>query len=185
MALWYPGRYVREDFERVSGTRSSTSVVKLISYKEGMMMKMKRLVVCALAAAMIGAGALTQVSAFNLGSVLGGVVKVGGIAILVDKYGASINSAINSVMMKEGAGTNYATKVVPIVSIGNKGYIGAAQVIGDADQVEKVKAVGQLEISWNDKLFRIKGLIPMDSVNPTSFSRVQGVGVSAVINVRV
>ena len=44
MALWYPGRYVREDFERVSGTRSSTSVVKLISYKEGMMMKMKRLV---------------------------------------------------------------------------------------------------------------------------------------------
>ena len=181
MALWYPGRYVREDFERVSGTRSSTSVVKLISYKEGMMMKMKRLVVCALAAAMIGAGALTQVSAFNLGSVLGGVVKVGGIAILVDKYGASINSAINSVMMKEGAGTT----VVPIVSIGNKGYIGAAQVIGDADQVEKVKAVGQLEISWNNKLFRIKGLIPMDSVNPTSFSRVQGVGVSAVIDVRV
>ena len=134
-------------------------------------MKMKRLAVCALAAAMIGAGALTQVSAFNLGSVLGGVVKVGGIAILVDKYGASINSAINSVMMKEGAGTNYATKVVPIVSIGNKGYIGAAQVIGDADQVEKVKAVGQLEISWNDKLFRIKGLIPMDSVNPTSCTK--------------
>ena len=185
MALWYPGRYVREDLESVSGTRSSTSVVKLISYKEGMMMKMKRLVVCALAAAMSGAGALTQASAFNLGSVLGGVVKVGGIAILVDKYGASINSAINSVMMKEGAGTNYATKVVPIVSIGNKGYIGAAQVIGDADQVEKVKAVGQLEISWNDKLFRIKGLIPMDSVNPASFSRVQGVGVSAVIDVRV
>ena len=109
MALWYPGRYVRVDFERVSGTRSSTSVVKLISYKEGMMMKMKRLAVFALAAAMIGAGALTQVSAFNLGSVLGGVVKVGGIAILVDKYGASINSAINSVMMKEGAGTNYAS----------------------------------------------------------------------------
>ena len=49
MALWYPGRYVREDLERVSGTRSSTSVVKLISYKEGMMMNMKRLVVCALA----------------------------------------------------------------------------------------------------------------------------------------
>lgn len=34
MALWYPGRYVREDFERVSGTRSSTSVVKLISYTD-------------------------------------------------------------------------------------------------------------------------------------------------------
>ena len=120
-----------------------------------------------------------------MGSILGGIVKVGGIGFLVDKYGESLNSAINSVMMKEGAGTNYATKVVPIVSIGNRGHIGAAQVIGDADQVEKVEAVGQLEISWNNKLFRIKGLIPMDSKNPTSFSRVQGVGVSAVIDVRV
>lgn len=148
-------------------------------------MKLKRLAVCVLAASLLGTGAVMNVSAFNLGSVLGGVVKVGGIGFLVSKYGESINSAINSVMMKEGAGTNYATKVVPIVSIGNNGYIGAAQVIGDAGQVDKVKAVGQLEVSWNDKLFRIKGLIPMDSTNPSSFSRVQGVGVSAVIDVRV
>ena len=148
-------------------------------------MNMKRTAVSLLAAAMIGAGAISSVSAFDLGSVLGGVVKVGGIGYLVDRYSEQLNSAINSIMMKEGAGTNYATKVVPIVSIGNSGYIGAAQVIGDADQVEKVEAVGQLEISWNDKLFRIKGLIPMDSKNPLSFSRVQGVGVSAVIDVRV
>ncbi len=134
---------------------------------------------------MIGAGAVTSVSAFNLGSILGGVVKVGGIGYLVDRFSGQLNSAINSVMMKEGAGTNYATKVVPIVSIGNSGYIGAAQVIGDADQVEQVEAVGQLEVSWNDKLFRIKGLIPMNSKNPANFSRVQGVGVSAVIDVRV
>lgn len=148
-------------------------------------MNMKRAAVSLLAAAMIGAGAISSVSAFDLGSVLGGVVKVGGIGYLVDRYSEQLNSVINSIMMKEGAGTNYATKVVPIVSIGNSGYIGAAQVIGDADQVEKVEAVGQLEISWNDKLFRIKGLIPMDSKNPLSFSRVQGVGVSAVIDVRV
>ncbi len=148
-------------------------------------MNMKRTAVACLAAVMLGAGAMTSVSAFSLGSVLGGVVKVGGIGYLVDRYSEQLNSAINSIMMKEGAGTSYATKVVPIVSIGNSGYIGAAQVIGDADQVAKVEAVGQLEISWNDKLFRIKGLIPMDSKNPLSFSRVQGVGVSAVIDVRV
>jgi hypothetical protein len=149
-------------------------------------MKWKRMAVCAIAACLIGSGGLLQANAFSLGSVLGGVVKVGGIGFLVDKYGESINKAINSVMMKDGAGTNYATKVVPIVSIGNNGYIGAAQVIGDADQVEKVEAVGQLEVSWNEKLFRIKGLIPIDSKNPTtSFSRVQGVGVSAVIDVKV
>lgn len=148
-------------------------------------MKLKRLAVCAVATLMLGTGIASQVSAFNLGSFLGGVVKVGGIGFLVDKYGDSINSAINSLMMKEGAGTNYATKVVPIVSIGDSGYIGAAQVIGDANQVAKVKAVGQLEIGWNDRLFRIKGLVPMDSMDPTAFSRVQGVGVSAVIDVRI
>ena len=148
-------------------------------------MHIKRVGVALMAAAMVGTGVVSGVSASGLGSILGGIVKVGGIGFLVDKYGESLNSAINSVMMKEGAGTNYATKVVPIVSIGNRGYIGAAQVIGDADQVEKVEAVGQLEISWNNKLFRIKGLIPMDSKNPTNFSRVQGVGVSAVIDVRV
>jgi hypothetical protein len=148
-------------------------------------MRMKKIVMSCLMASMLGAGLISSVSAFNLGSVLGGVVKVGGIGWLVSEYGEQLNDAINSVMMKEGAGTNYATKVVPIVSIGNNGYIGAAQVIGDADQVAKVEAVGQLEISWNDKLFRIKGLIPMDSKNPTSFSRVQGVGVSAVIDVKI
>lgn len=148
-------------------------------------MKLKRLAVCAVATLMLGTGIASQVSAFNLGGFLGGVVKVGGIGFLVDKYGDSVNSAINSLMMKEGAGTNYATKVVPIVSIGDSGYIGAAQVIGDANQVAKVKAVGQLEIGWNDRLFRIKGLVPMDSIDPTAFSRVQGVGVSAVIDVRI
>ena len=148
-------------------------------------MKLKRLAVCVVATLMLGTGIASQVSAFNLGSFLGGVVKVGGIGFLVNKYGDSVNSAINSLMMKEGAGTNYATKVVPIVSIGDSGYIGAAQVIGDANQVAKVKAVGQLEIGWNDRLFRIKGLVPMDSMDPTAFSRVQGVGVSAVIDVRI
>lgn len=148
-------------------------------------MNMKRAAVGVLAGLMLSASAVTSVFSFSLGDVLGGAVKVGGIGFLVTKYGDSINSAINSVMMKEGAGTNYATKVVPIVSIGNGGYIGAAQVIGDKAQVDQVEAVGQLEISWNDKLFRIKGLIPMDSINPASFSRVQGVGVSAMIDVRL
>lgn len=148
-------------------------------------MKIRRIAVSFLVASMIGAGVCTGVSASGLGSILGGVLKVGGIGFLVDKYGASVNSAINSVMMKEGAGTNYATKVVPIISIGNKGHIGAAQVIGSEEQVAKVEAVGQLEVGWNDQLFRIKGLIPMDSKNPAKFSRVQGVGVSAVIDVRI
>ena len=147
--------------------------------------KMKSAPTGCLAAALLSTGIINNVSAFNLGSVLGGVAKVGGISWLVTQYGDKINSAINSVMMKEGAGTNYSTKVVPIVSLGNKQYIGAAQVVGPSKQVEKVKAVGQIQIAWNSSLFRINGLIPMDSVNPTSFSRVQGVGVSANIDVKI
>ena len=147
--------------------------------------KMKRAATGCLAAALLCTGIINNVSAFNLGSVLGGVAKVGGISWLVTQYGDKINSAINSVMMKEGAGTNYSAKVVPIVSLGNKQYIGAAQVVGPSKQVEKVKAVGQIQIAWNSSLFRINGLIPMDSVNPTSFSRVQGVGVSANIDVKI
>jgi hypothetical protein len=45
--------------------------------------------------------------------------------------------------------------------------------------------VGQLELGINEQLLRAKGLIPMDSTNPTNFSRVQGVGVSAVIDLKL
>ena len=51
--------------------------------------------------------------------------------------------------MKNGVGTDYATKVVPIVSVGTGKYIGAVQVIGPSAQVEKVKAVAQLEGEFN------------------------------------
>lgn len=148
-------------------------------------MQVKKAAVSVLLATMIGAGVYSGVSAFGLGDLLGGAVKIGGINLLLNKYGNSVNSAINSLMMKKGIGTDYATKVVPILSVGGSGYIGAAQVVGPAEQVDKVEAVGQLEFSVNDQLFRIKGLIPMDSKNPTSFSRVQGVGVSAVIDLRL
>ena len=148
-------------------------------------MQVKKAAVSLLLATMIGVGAYSGVSAFGLGDLLGGAVKIGGINLLLNKYGNSVNSAINSLMMKKGAGTDYATKVVPILSVGGSGYIGAAQVVGPAEQIDKVEAVGQLEFSVNDQLFRIKGLIPMDSKNPTSFSRVQGVGVSAVIDLRL
>ncbi len=149
-----------------------------------MKVNLKTAAAACVVSAMLGAG-ISSVSAFSLGDVLGGAVKIGGVGILVSKYGEQINSAINSVMMKNGAGTNYATKVVPIVSVGGSGYIGAAQVIGSAAQVEKVQAVGQLELGINEQLLRAKGLIPMDSTNPTNFSRVQGVGVSAVIDLKL
>ena len=82
-----------------------------------------------------------------------------------------------------GVGTDYATKVVPVLSIGTGKYIGAVQVVGPSAQVDKVKAVGQLEGSFND-IARAKALIPLESVDITHLSRVQGVGVSAIIDLK-
>lgn len=91
---------------------------------------------------------------------------------------------MNSVLKQNNLSTTYTTKVVPIVSVGNKGYIGAAQVTGPASEVERVQAVAQIEASFNS-VARIKGLVPIDSKNPTNASRIQGVGVSAIIDLRI
>ncbi|WP_371367301.1 hypothetical protein SRRS_13090 [Sporomusa rhizae] len=115
----------------------------------------------------------------------GDILKVGGIGILIDKFSTPLNSFINKLTAQHGAGTDYATKVVPIVSVGNNGYIGAAQVTGAQELVDQTKAVLQLEGNFNGNSFRVKALIPINSTNPLHFSRVQGVGVSAIIDVRI
>ena len=78
--------------------------------------------------------------------------------------------------------------MVPILTVGvlgNSGYIGAAQVMGPQALVDKVQAVVEVEAGFNGNMFRVKGLIPIDSKIPVKFTRVSGVGVSAVIDVRI
>ena len=133
----------------------------------------KQLIAAVTVASLLGFAGGTAVQAFNLGSIL----KVGGIS----KYGDSINDFLNKLLMKNGVGTDYATKVVPIVSVGTGKYIGAVQVIGPSAQVEKVKAVAQLEGEFNG-IARANALIPMATTNVTNLNRVQGVGVSATID---
>ena len=88
-------------------------------------------------------------------------------------------------MENNDASTNAYSKVVTIVSpIGNK-HIGAAQVVGPKEAVEKVGAVAQLETSFKDKLFRVKVLIPIEGRDANDIKRVPGVGVSAVIDVKI
>jgi hypothetical protein len=118
-------------------------------------------------------------------SIFGDILKVGGIGFLVDKFSSPLNNFINTLTAKHGASTDYATKVVPIVTLGSGGYIGAAQVTGPQELVDETEAVLQAEGDFNGRQFRVKALIPIDSKNPTNFSRVQGVGVSAIIDVRI
>ena len=122
--------------------------------------------------------------AINLGS----IIKVAGIGLLVDQFGSQLNSFINALMAQHNATPEFATKVVPILTVGvlgNSGYIGAAQVMGPQNLIDKVQAVVQVESGFNGNMFRVKGLIPIDSKMPVNFSRVSGVGVSAMIDVRI
>jgi hypothetical protein len=141
----------------------------------------KKFIIGLLVLCMASVVAVPVTQAFGLGDIL----KVGGISILIDKFSGQLNGFINTLTFKHGAGSDFATKVVPILSFGNGGYIGAAQVIGTQDLVDRTQAVVQIEGDFNGSQFRVKALIPIDSKNPINFSRVNGVGVSAIIDVRI
>ena len=141
----------------------------------------KQLMAAVLAGALATGIAMPATQAFSLGDVL----KVGGIGFLVDRFAGPLNSFINTLTFKSKAGNEFATKVVPVLTFGSGGYVGAVQVTGSQELVEKTQAVLQLETDFNGGQFRVKALVPIDSKNPVNFSRVQGVGVSATIDVRI
>ena len=126
-----------------------------------------------------------SVSALNLGNVLrDGAMAVAGGA-LVTAVAGPINDFINTVTFNRGAKLDGHTKVVPIISLGNGTRVGAAQVGGNLRRaVDQTKAVSQLETTFQG--IRATILIPVDSINPVrQFRRVQGVGVTAIIDARI
>jgi hypothetical protein len=133
-----------------------------------------------LAALMITVGGSAW--AFNLGDLIG---VIGG-GFVVSAIAGPLNDFINTITLNKGAKVEGHTKVVPIVSIGSGTHIGAAQVAGPrGDAITSTKAVAQIEATFMDRL-RVKILVPIDSENPVQrFRRVQGVGVSAIIDVRL
>ncbi|MDR1731264.1 MAG: hypothetical protein LBR61_04135 [Synergistaceae bacterium] len=114
----------------------------------------------------------------------GGALIVGGGA-LVKAIAGPLDKFINTVTLNKGAQLQGFTKVVPIVSMGNGAHIGAAQVGGASEaSVNQTQAVAQIEADW--KGIRARILIPVDSLNPLQqFRRVQGVGVTAIIDVKI
>jgi hypothetical protein len=136
-------------------------------------------------AAGMAAPAVAQVS-------IGSLIKLFGIGYVVKTFGPQINSAINTLMLNNKAENKEMTKVVPILSVGvglsAKGgsYIGAAQVQGPKAAVDKVQAVAQIEGAFMDAV-RLRGLVPVDSLNPLpgSLHRIYGVGVSALVDFKL
>ena len=117
--------------------------------------------------------------AANLGEALVKTVTVGAVVTAVS---GPADKALNNLLASRKAPPGVATKVVPVLSVGEKGYVGAAQVAGSRALVNRTKAVLQLETSFDNKQYRIKLLMPVDSVNPLQAKRVRGLGVSALID---
>jgi len=129
---------------------------------------------------------LTSACVHTQAGLLGDVLKVGGVAFVVDKFGSQINDFVNKLTANKDAGTTEATAVVPILSLGGGGYIGAVQVIGAKENVEKCKAVVQIE---GNAIFgrniRARALVPVGSRTTSNIKRIYGVGVSAIIDIRI
>ncbi len=138
----------------------------------------------------------TQLRAFALGVLvtlgcmlgytqLDKILKAGGIAVVVDRLGRDIDRAINS-LTRTKPDQNFATKVVPIISAGNGAYVGAVQVMGRPNLVQKVQAVAQVEGNFMGNEVRLRALIPISTKEPQKgIDRVEGVGVSAIVDIRL
>ncbi len=126
-----------------------------------------------------------SVSALNLGNILRDSMApvVGG--ALVTATAGPMNDFINTATLNNAGSMEGHTKVVPIISLGSGARLGAAQVGGTLRRaVDDTRAVVQLERNFQG--VRATILIPVDSVNPVrQFRRVQGVGVTAIIDARI
>lgn len=131
---------------------------------------------------------LVAAGAMALGAVGGTqvreVLKVLGIGAVVQKFGPEINRSFNK-LANHSDTANAATKVVPIISVGSRRAIGAAQVMGSRVRVDKVKAVAQLDQDLFGKEIKIRALIPVESNELSNIRKVEGVGVSGIVDLRV
>jgi len=135
---------------------------------------------------LVAAILVSLAAAVGYGSLVGDIAKVGGVAFIVDKFGSQINSFVNKLTANKNVSTDQATAVVPIISLGSGGYIGAAQVMGTKANVAKCKAVVQIEgNAVFGKNIRAKALVPVGSKTTSNIKRIYGVGVSAIIDIRI
>ncbi len=118
------------------------------------------------------------------------VLKATLILFAVDRYGKDINKFVNDVTRTKDIGDEAVTKVVPILTVGNGTYAGAAQVNGPRRLVDTVRAVAQIEGEKRiiQPTVRVRGLIPVSDRAVKSLEtlkRVPGVGVTATLEVKL
>jgi hypothetical protein len=122
---------------------------------------------------------------------LGSILKGGAIVIAVDKFSGDIDRFVNTITGNRTNNAAESTRVVPILTIGGGTYAGAVQVSGPKNLVDTVKAVAQLEGRTKLPLvgdIRGRALVPISDrsvANEKSLNRVKGVGVSALIDIKL
>lgn len=115
---------------------------------------------------------------------VGEVLKILGVGAVVQKFGPQINTGINKLANHHDT-ANAFTKVVPIISVGSRRAIGAAQVMGSKVRVQKVTAVAQLDQDILGREVKIRALIPVSSNEMSNIRKVEGVGVSGIVDLKV
>lgn len=141
------------------------------------MLKLSVLAVVLLAATAMGAQSIKQ------------VIKILGVGAAVKQFGPDINKEFNKLTGHKDTTESY-TKVVPIITVGlrgARGAIGAAQVMGTKENVDKVKAVASPEVSLFGEI-NLRAMIPMSSTNISdikSIKAVDGVGVSGIVDLKL
>jgi len=150
-------------------------------------MRLSRVIALVVVTAVLSA----SLTATTYGQDVFSIIKTLGVGAAVKVFAPQINNFINTLLQNKGAAVRAQTKVVPVLSIsigiGNPGgaYIGAAQVSGPVSAVNKVEAVALLEADFQTA-FRIKAYVPVDNLQPwKAFRRVPGVGVSAIVDIRI
>jgi hypothetical protein len=149
----------------------------------------KKTLAALLFAVLVMVGAARPAQAVKLGDLLkgdaGDVIKGGAILLLTSALADQLNDFINTVTLNKGVPANASTKVVPLIALGSGTRVGAAQVSGPKDLVDKTKAVIQIEAKFGLKNLDVEAFVPSDNINPLKFNRVEGIGVSALIDMRV
>lgn len=113
------------------------------------------------------------------------ILKGGAIVLAADALSKPLNDAVNKITLNQGVPIHASTKVVPVIAFGSGTRAGFVQVSGPKNLVSKTKVVVQIESKITIKNLDVEVFVPSDSVNPLKFNRVEGVGITALVDYRL
>lgn len=105
------------------------------------------------------------------------------IGAAVGESSAQINDFLNTLALNHGMSLTSQTRVVPVINVGSKGYIGAAQIVGLTGDTSRVQSVIQYEDTYGNGKYRVMLMFPSGTLNPYELERAPGVGLSGLVDV--